>query len=116
MLNRCALIVRPRQPFIDWATALDADSVAPDPQGEQMVYLVPEFDDEDGAREVLEQVYAHVFQSELYSWWTDEDDWPADRSLAAFEAWFAVEFHTIVVDLVDAPLEVETLEAAGPDE
>lgn len=114
MLNRCALIVRPRQPFIDWASALDPVAPAPDPQGEQIVYLVPEFEDEDGAREVLELAYAHVFTNELHSWWNDEDDWPADRSLATFEQWFDVEFHSIVVDLVDAPLEVQSMEPEDP--
>jgi hypothetical protein len=48
MLNRCALIVRPKQPFLDWAAQLDDSGLVPDVKGEQTVYLVPEFDYDSG--------------------------------------------------------------------
>jgi hypothetical protein len=44
---------------------------------------------------------------ELEGWYTDESAWPKDRSLATFLEWFDVEFSTMVVDLVDAPLQRE---------
>ena len=33
MLNRAALIVRPKQPFLDWAASLDDSGLVPDVAG-----------------------------------------------------------------------------------
>ena len=73
MLNRAALIVRPKQPYLDWAAGLEEDGVHPDPAGEQTVYLIPEPEDDADAERILQEVYPHVFENELDGWWTDED-------------------------------------------
>lgn len=104
MLNRAALIVRPKQPYLDWAAALEEDGVHPDPAGEQTVYLIPEPEDDADAERILQEVYPHVFENELDGWWTDEDAWPAQRTFEVFSEWFSVEIHTIIVDLVDDEL------------
>lgn len=104
MLNRAALIVRPKQPFLDWAAGLEEEGVRPDPAGEQTVYLIPEPEDDEDAERLLQEVCTHVFESELDAWWTDEDAWPAQRTYAVFMEWFSVEIHTIIVDLVDDEL------------
>ena len=46
MLNRSALIVRPRQPYLDWAASLDDSGLVPDVAGEHTVYLAPGFEDD----------------------------------------------------------------------
>lgn len=99
MLNRYALIVRPKQPYLDWASSLDDSGLAPDPDDEQTVYLVPSFDDGTEAERVLKKVFAEVFERELEAWHTDEDAWPKNRSLVVFKEWFHIEFHSIVEDL-----------------
>ena len=104
MLNRCVLIVRPRQPFLDWAAQLDDSGLLPDAKGEQTVYLVPEFDDDGGAARVLKRVFAEVFERELFGWHTDESAWPPKRTLAMFRDWFDVELHSVVEDLCDIEL------------
>ena len=42
MLNRAVLIVRPKQPYIDWAAGLDDSGLVPDPEGEQTVGGMPD--------------------------------------------------------------------------
>ncbi|MCC6140644.1 MAG: hypothetical protein IT389_08515 [Nitrospira sp.] len=65
MLNRAASIVRPKQPFLDWAAGLDDFGLVPDAESEQTVYLVPEFEsDEEGLR-ILQRIYAEIFEREL---------------------------------------------------
>ena len=44
MLNRGVLIVRPGQPYIDWAAQLDDSGLVPDSEDEKTVYLIPEFE------------------------------------------------------------------------
>jgi len=104
MLNRAVLIVRPKQPFLDWAAQLDDSGLVPNVEGEQTVYLVPEFDDDDGAQKVLDRVFAEVFERELFGWHTDESAWPRKRTLAMFREWFEVEFHSVVEDLCEGEL------------
>jgi hypothetical protein len=53
MINRGVVIVRPKQPYLDWAAGLDDSGVVPDPNEEQTVYLLPSYDDEAEAWEIL---------------------------------------------------------------
>jgi hypothetical protein len=96
--------VRPAQPYIDWALGVADSGLTPEPNGERTVYLIPEFGDDEEAKEVLELVYAEVFERELAGWHTDEAAWPTDRSLAAFKRWFNIEMHSVVEDLCADPL------------
>jgi hypothetical protein len=99
MLNRGVLIVRPKQPYLDWAAALDDSGLAAGLEGEGTVYLIPNFDDEDDGWGIVEEVYAEVFENELLGWHRDESDWPRQRNLEKFLAWFEVELYPVVVDL-----------------
>jgi len=78
MLNRTALIVRPAKPFMDWAKSLDDSDVLPDVDGEQTVYLIPEFDDDEEAESVLRRAYGEAFARTLNGWHTDQTVWPCD--------------------------------------
>ncbi len=99
MLNRGVLIVRPRQPYLDWAAALDDSGLTPDPDDEQTVYLIPSFDDDDDARGILQEIYAEIFERELDAWHTDEAAWPQNRDFAMFKEWFEIELHSVVEDV-----------------
>ncbi len=99
MLNRAVLIVRPRQPYLDWAASLDDSGLLPDVTGEQTVYLVPEFETDDEAQQVLEMVFAGVFANELWGWHTDEAAWPQQRDFETFLLWFSIELHSVIEDL-----------------
>jgi hypothetical protein len=105
MLNRGVLIVRPKQPYIDWAAQLDDSGVVPDPEGEKTVYLIPEFESEEEAWEILEDVYAEVFERELDEWHTDESAWPQNRTFEVFKEWFDIELHSVVEDLCAYEIE-----------
>lgn len=104
MLNRAALIVRPKQPYLDWAANLDDSGIVPDPEDEQTVYLVPEFDDQEGAARVIKRIFSEIFERELFGWHTDESAWPQKRTLAVFREWFQIEAHSIVEDICDTEL------------
>ena len=73
----------------------------PDVEGEQTAYLIPEFENDDGAQRVLKDVFAEVFERELFGWHTDETAWPKNRNLALFREWFDIEIHSVVEDLCD---------------
>jgi hypothetical protein len=119
MLNRAALIVRPLQPYIDWALGVDDSGIAPDPDDECTVYLVPSFGYEAEREEILELVFAEVFEQELEAWHTDKAAWPKKRTLEEFKRWFKIELNSMVVDLTAPPIiddefvDVDWIEANG---
>jgi hypothetical protein len=106
MLNRCAVIVRPAQAYLDWAASLpDADEdIVPDPDGEQTVYLLPDLADGGDVDDMIAQAFGLIFENELESWYPDEAAWPKPRTLAMFQQWFTIEVHSIIHDLAADPL------------
>jgi hypothetical protein len=111
MLNRGVVIVRPKRPFLDWAAGLDDSGIVPDRGGEQTVYLIPSYEDDEGAWEILVTLYPAIFENELYGWHTDETAWPRGRDLAMFKKWFEIELHSVVEDLCDFEIVDEDDEA-----
>jgi hypothetical protein len=101
IINRSALILRPRQPYVDWANSLPGPRF--DPTDERAVYLAPEFVGPVEMRSWLVEAFDLLFQHELDSWHTDESDWPAPRDFTMFRRWFELEYDSVVVDLCDAP-------------
>jgi len=71
---------------------------------EPQVYLLPVYELDEEQEELLEHIHDILFEIELDGWWTEEADWPQNRDLQTFKDWFSVEFHSVVEDLVDAPL------------
>lgn len=105
MLNRSSVIVRPKQPFLDWATTYDGSGITSQDVGhEQTVYLIPEYLNDLDAHQVLKRVYATIFEMELEGWCLDDEKWPSIRTLGVFLEWFTVEFHSMVIDLSGDPL------------
>jgi hypothetical protein len=114
MLNRSAVIVRPKMPFYDWLRSVDdvdAPELTVDEMG-PMLYLVPDYEDPADAEKVLKKVYEEIFCRELEGWCTDEDVWPTDRSLKVFKQWFDVQHYEIGEDVGRGPIENDE----GPDE
>lgn len=121
-INRCVAIVRVKQPFLDWLKKL------PDPpRGVTLAtmnddchsYLLPQYEMEEDQDQILADFYDDIFVNELMGWWTDEEAFPKERTLATFRRWFDVEFHSVALDLIDdEPLEHDEAEEEedGEDE
>jgi hypothetical protein len=109
MVNRCVLIVKPKQPFLRWVKSL------PDPgtitlerlRDDTTAYLLPEYEADQDRDALLSEFYDEIFEEQLRGWWTDETTYPANRTLQKFREWFDVEFHSMVFDLGDYDLETE---------
>jgi len=111
MLNRGALILRCRQPFVDWINAVDPVADSPtlslaDVNSERTVYLV-EVEDEPELEAWLTEHHQKLFEAELNGWYTDPSLWPNDRSLGTLRKWCSIELHSVVYDWGDTDLEVD---------
>ena len=51
------------------------------------------------------------FVDQLLLWMTEEEDWPKNRTLQMFKAWFEIELHSVVEDLCDYEIVDEDNEA-----
>lgn len=108
-INRTAIHVLPRQPFLDWLKQIDPSlPVNPaDLLEDSNIYLIPETDSPEHAQKWLRRHFDSIFTGELESWCTDESLWPTPRTFTLFEQWFSWTAHSLVYDLAKAPLRHE---------
>ena len=108
-INRSAIIVRTKKPFLDWLNFIDPNG--PTVTLNQLnidptVYLVPEFDNEEEVMSWLSSgAYEDIFEAQFFGWNTDESVWPQGRTFKMFGEWFDFETHSILEDLSAEPLE-----------
>jgi hypothetical protein len=110
LLNRSALVIKPKQPFLDWLHTADPTSLhltLPDLLLEPTIYLIPECDTNEHVEEVLHELCEEIFEEQLAGWYTDKSRWPRDRSFEVFSQWFDYRHHSMLVDLGDEPLRYD---------
>jgi len=109
MVNRSALVLEATQVYVDWANNCPGGGpklvLSEMRDDASSVYLIPEMD--FGPEAWLRKNYLTIFEEELHAWHTDETDWPKDRSFKAFQRFFTVSFHSMVMDLGDLPIVVD---------
>ena len=103
MLNRSAVVIKPLLPYLEWTKQDDdtgvAESVFETMRSAPHVYLLPECEDPESERDVLEDFWPQLFAAMLDCWLTDERCWPKDRTLRMFGEWFEIQMCSVVEDL-----------------
>jgi hypothetical protein len=103
ILNRYAITVTAKQPFIEWANKLTPElPIEINFFSESHTYLTNP--DLNNAEEHIKKYYKHIFEEELESIWTDENDWPKEIDFNAFCEWFDFVISDWVQDLSIKPL------------
>lgn len=98
-VNRHAIIVSPRKPFLNWLKKLfpeDDEEMPP-----TKIYLA---DDGVDPNEWLEKNFDRIFLSELEENYTDSKQFPKNRTFKMFLDWFEVNFSIEVFDIEPFPL------------
>ena len=92
MLNRCAIVVVPMEPFIEWLKSQSEWVDADDPyRHESSVYLLPDsVCDEVGYKEWEEAGIPALFQAQLEKWVPDRRGWP-ELTVEKFDEWFCID-------------------------
>ena len=106
-INRSLIVLKPKQPFLNWARALDDESkdlTLAEVAKDSTAYLVPEIWLDSDQQPILGTCYDILFEEQLAGWSTDETEWPRPRDLKVFLDWFEVEFHSLILDLCDEPI------------
>lgn len=109
MVNRGVAIIKPKQPFLAWVCGVPdpIDCSLEELRQDCTVVLIPDEMDNIKANRYMQRIYHELFDAELAAWNLNVDDWPADRDYAMFRAWFEIEFHSLVLDSINAPIQRE---------
>jgi hypothetical protein len=128
LLNRSVVIIRHKQPFLDWLLTADPNPLKDlnlahiEEEGD--AFLIPgdpKINDHAQAVKWVEKRWQGFFEYFLNEWLTDEALWPQNRSIKMFRQWFKFEYPSMIWDMAaDQPLEVEEwdeeVEDDGPND
>jgi hypothetical protein len=94
---------------VRWINEIDPGGVeikARDANRDSNIYLISSEDgfDEDTAVEWVELNFKNMFETELESWYSDPALWPKPLTCRLFQAWFEIEYHSILIDTVGTPI------------
>ena len=121
-INRSIIILHYKQPFLDWLMGADpnppTDMTLGDLGNDGDAFMIPGDNVVDGMPEAVKWVEKHwrmLFEHILEGWLVDESLWPQKRTLKMFREWFAIEYRSMVWDLVNAPIVIEDWEEGEDD-
>ncbi len=107
MVNRAAVLLRYKQPAVDWINEVDPAKTKrimtlDEVNEERTVYLIGDTiaESSDKLHRWIRRNFSQLYEMELNAWYTDPALWPASRTYKLFQTWFTVECNTVIVDLV----------------
>ena len=99
-LDRMALVIRPKQPYVDWANSFDDDGPEYDPSARSAsVFLNNEVVNVTDIGRVVRKCWRAIFEERLHAWMRDPGVWPRRRSRDMFLEWFDVQICEMVFDM-----------------
>jgi hypothetical protein len=112
MINRAAVTVLAKQPFIDW---INSTKINPDDltftiamvNDEPQIFLVKSYEDLRQQKKYITKIKPILFEVMLSGYYTDESAWPEERSAKAFDKWFDLISHSMILDVEDHAIEQE---------
>lgn len=104
--DRIAIVIKAKQPFLDWYRALYPNDEFEDLDKETTtVYLVN--DEVYDIEKWLKKKYDTLFKLQLEDWHLNKKEWPQKRNYKLFKAWFNVSISDMVYDLEKTPVYKE---------
>ena len=102
-INRAALIVRPKQPYVDWANSVDDDgprAILQELRTDPSIYLVEIIDFLEDFDLLIDDTWEWIFREQLNGWMRDPELWPKELTLEMFLKWFDCELATMISDML----------------
>jgi hypothetical protein len=82
LINRGVVVIRARQPFVDWINQTTPDEppvTLAEVNRECLAILTPDLDNEIKTHAYLKRLKPQLFEMELSGWNTEEQTWPEKR-------------------------------------
>ncbi|MBX7059623.1 MAG: hypothetical protein K1X75_16280 [Leptospirales bacterium] len=112
LVNRDVLILYPKQALYDWANRIFAENENYGPvdltrHESGTVFLIEELDSPEHFDRWIQENYEFFFMRMVEEWTPEESLWPKEVSFPMFQDWFHAVYHSMVIDVEEAPLERE---------
>jgi hypothetical protein len=107
-INRAALIVRPKQPYVDWANSVDDDGprvILQEVRNDPSIYLVETIDFQEDLDLLVDDTWEWIFREQLNGWMRDADLWPEGLTREMFLEWFDCEVSTMIWDMLKSKIK-----------
>ena len=107
LVNRTAVVIMAKRPFLDWLYAVDPTShnlSLADLNDDPSIYLLPDPKVDGAAKRQIRKFCREIFEHELDGWWRERSAWPQDLSYGKFVSWFDCRYYSMVVDVADMML------------
>ncbi len=110
-VNRTAILIKPKKPFIDWAKYVNDNEKISDRAVEKEfdkytnTYLLKEIGDDAELEKRVRERFQTIFDNELSGWSQDESEWPQKRDYKTFKEWFEIIDSVMVYDTDTSILE-----------
>jgi len=104
ILNRTAVVVTTRQPFLDWLRSVDPTNqelTLEEINTDSSAYLLPECGSDAEPAKLVRRFAKEIFAHELDGWWREPLDWPKSMAWPVFDRWFEWRTHSMVLDVVE---------------
>jgi len=102
-INRTAITIIPKQPYIDWADSFNDVKVYS--KEAVTTILIPDEYGEFNYEKFVKKIYKQIFEEQLESWMADPDVWPKKRGYKKFIKWFDVFYSDMIWDYGDGDIE-----------
>ncbi len=96
-----AVVLTPKEPFIEWATNLQENRIETIGDWEPSVYLFPDYREIYEVEDALPKIYEKVFYNQLRDWSDNELLFPKSRTYKMFNKWFQVNVTLSVYRVVE---------------
>lgn len=102
-INRTAITIVPKQPYIDWANSLEDAETYDTPH--VTTILIPDKYDEFDYETYVKKIFNQIFEEQLESWMAYPEDWPQKRTYKMFKKWFNIICSDMTWDYGDGYIE-----------
>ena len=110
-VNRQLILIRPKEALVTWVHSILPDfPIAWEDLGKHdsaNAYLIPVFEEPEEALAWVKENFEYFLTEELLDWVEEEQYLPKELTQEMFEDFCDCEFHSMVLDTIDYPLEKE---------
>jgi hypothetical protein len=111
-INRTAVVIKPKEPFVDWLNSIpdeDIDFTLERISEDNITFLIPQYDNPEDSKNCIRKRFKQIFEWELWGWIVTKELWPKKRTWKIFQEWFDIEINSEIFDLVDGEIEKEEM-------
>src|SRR3954470_9186087 len=105
-LNRSAVLVTPKQPFMDWLRTVDPSNADLEVEDvcEPTIYLAAGTEDDEELERFVSDPSKMTFEDQLEGWYRVRSRDPLTRDFKTVCLWFDYRAEALLLDLCDDPL------------